>query len=83
MPRGVNPETIPKIDFRALPLLLNEKQCAEVCGVSLTFLRVSRSEGPREGRTPGPKFVKINGSVRYPKDEIERWTAGLMRRTAV
>ena len=53
MGRGKAPRELPSIDFDSLPHLLNEFQCALITGISVAFLRLSRSEGPREGRTPG------------------------------
>ena len=83
MPRGTNPVEIPCVDFENMPLMLNEKQAAAVCGVSVAYLRLSRCEGARKGRTPGPEFVRVNSSIRYPKDGITRWVKGLERRTAI
>ena len=71
------------MDFKNMPLMLNEKQCAAVCGVSLSFLRLSRCEGARKGRTPAPPFVRVGGSIRYPRDDVIQWVKGLERRMAI
>ena len=83
MGRGKAPRELPNIDFDSLPHLLNEFQCALITGISVAFLRFSRSEGPREGRTPGPPFVRIDGRIRYPKDDVAKWVRELPRRMAI
>jgi len=57
----------------ALPLLLNERDAATLTGVSLSYLRKSRSEGNPGGRTPGPLFVRVNGRVYYRRADLELW----------
>jgi hypothetical protein len=77
--------TLPQaeIDWDALPLLLDEKQASTLLGVSIPFLRLSRCEGQRDGRTPGPQFVKLNGSVKYKKSELRRWVEELPEKKAI
>ena len=70
-------------DWDSLPLLLDEKQAAEITGVSVPFLRLSRCEGQRGDRTPGPQFVKLNGSVRYKKSELRRWVDELPEKRTI
>ena len=62
-----------EIDWDSIPMLLDEKQTAALTGVSVSYLRLSRCEGKRGNRTPGPQFVKLNGSVKYKKSELRRW----------
>lgn len=83
MGRGKAPRELPCIDFDSLPFLLNEFQCSLVTGMSVAFLRISRSDGPREGRTPGPPFVRIDERVRYPREDVAKWVRELPRRKAV
>jgi hypothetical protein len=45
------PEQTPIVDWNALPLLLNEKKTSNLLGVSLSYLRKSRSEGTIRDRT--------------------------------
>lgn len=71
------------IDWNNLPLMCNEKEAAAILNVSVSFLRLSRCEGERRGRTPGPKFVKINGSVRYKITELRRWVEDPPERIAI
>ena len=54
-------------------LLLDEKQASQYLGVSLSYLRKSRSEGSPGGRTPAPPFVKVNGRVHYRRVDLELW----------
>ena len=62
------------------PLLLDEKRAAEYLGVSLSYLRKSRSEGSPGNRTPPPPFVKIDGRVFYRCSDLDQWVAGLEAR---
>lgn len=50
-----------------------EKEAAIYLGVSRSFLRQDRMNGYREGRTPGPDFVKIERIVRYLKEDLDQW----------
>ncbi len=59
----------PQENFRAL----TEQQAAEYVGMSRSFLRQDRMNGHREGRTPGPVFLKIGRSVRYLKEDLDKW----------
>ena len=84
MPKGRNSSELPQFDFDKLPLLLNEKQAALVLGVSESFLRLSRSNGRKEGRTPAPDFKVLgDGTIRYHKDELKKWPATLESRQAI
>jgi hypothetical protein len=71
------------VDWDALPLLLDEKRTARVLGVSLSFLRKSRSEGTRFERTPAPPFVYVGGRVYYRLGDLKDWVDDLDGRTAV
>jgi hypothetical protein len=64
-------------DLSQLPLMLNEKQAARMLNVSLAFLRQARCKGKRDGRALGPRFVKLNDSVKYKKGELLRWVEQL------
>ena len=64
-------------------LLLDEKQAAAYLGVSLSFLRKSRSEGSPGNRTPAPKFINVGRSVLYRRADLETWVAGLEPRRVV
>ena len=68
------------IDTTGLPLLLSEHQVAELLGVSLSYLRKSRSEGTRKDRTPAPQHVKVNGRCLYPLRACLAWIDELMDR---
>lgn len=52
---------------------LTEKQAATYIGMSVPYLRCDRMNGHREGRTPGPPFVKIGRSVRYLRTDLDAW----------
>ena len=47
--------------------LLNTKQAAFYCGVSLSFLANKRMSGG------GPFFIKIGTKVSYRKSDLDQW----------
>ncbi len=53
--------------------VVDEREAAKYVGMSVSFLRQARMEGNREGRTPGPPFVKIGKSVRYLIADLDTW----------
>lgn len=52
---------------------LSERQAASYIGMSRSYLAQSRMDGPRENRTPAPPFIKIGRSVRYLREDLDRW----------
>lgn len=50
-----------------------EVEASQYIGMSRSFLRQSRMEGNRTGRTPAPPFIKIGRSIRYLKDDLDKW----------
>jgi len=52
---------------------MTEKEAAEYISMSVSFLRADRMNGVRKNRTRGPEFSKIGRTVRYMKDELDRW----------
>lgn len=64
--------------------IFTEKEAAIYIGMSRSFLSQDRMNGYREGRTPGPTFMKLGRSVRYRKDDLDEWlNMHRMVRTAV
>lgn len=55
------------------PCALTENEAARYIGMSVPFLRQSRMDGPREGRTSGPPYMKIGRSVRYLLEDLDNW----------
>ena len=53
--------------------VLTEQQAAQYIGMSQSFLRQDRMNGKREGRTPGPPWLKIGRSIRYLKKDVDKW----------
>ncbi len=47
--------------------LLNERQVADSCSISVLTLRKWRSEGR------GPRYVKIGPLVRYRPEDVDAW----------
>jgi hypothetical protein len=71
------------INWNALPLLLGEKETANILGVSLSYLRKSRCEGTRRGRTPAPPYVRVDGRCYYRLTDLQEWVDGLSTRNHV
>lgn len=61
------------MDLKLMRRCLTEKEAAHYIGMSVSFLRRDRMEGVIGNRTPGPKWLKIGRSVRYLKEELDRW----------
>lgn len=55
------------------PTAMSEEDAARYVGFSREFLRQSRMDGRRAGRTPGPPFVKIGRAVRYVRADLDMW----------
>jgi predicted DNA-binding transcriptional regulator AlpA len=53
--------------------ILTEKEAATYIGMSRSFLSQDRMNGYREGRTPGPVFMKLGRSIRYRKEDLNMW----------
>ena len=78
-----------------MPLLLDEFQTAKLLGVSVSYLRKSRSEGERNPdkilsgsgnlyENPAPPFVRLNKqTIRYPKADLCLWVQNLARRVVI
>ncbi len=60
---------------KQLPNALSERETADYIGLSISFLRQSRMDGPRKNRTPGPPFIKVGRSVRYLRADLDAWLA--------
>ena len=75
--RKVKPPRHDVTEQPSLPRLLDEKQAARYLGVSLSYLRKSRSEGAPGGRTPPPPFTKIDGRVYYKVIALDEWVDSL------
>ena len=53
---------------------LTEHQAAHYIGMSRSFLRQSRMNGNREGRTPAPPWLKIGKrAIRYRINDLDSW----------
>ncbi|MGR5475217.1 helix-turn-helix domain-containing protein [Vibrio astriarenae] len=52
---------------------LTEQETANYIGMSRSFLRQARMEGPRKNRTIAPPFIKIGRAVRYIKEDLDLW----------
>lgn len=69
-------------ELSTAPVLFTEKEAAKYIGMSSVFLRKARSEGTVGCRTPAPLYVEIGTSIRYEKNELDRWLADLPRKRA-
>jgi hypothetical protein len=53
--------------------VLTENEAAKYIRMSRSFLSQDRMNGYRKGRTPGPRYMKLGRSIRYLKDDLDRW----------
>jgi len=58
---------------------LTENQAATYIAMSRSFLAQSRMDGNRDNRTPAPPFIKIGRSVRYLREDLDRWLDNFMK----
>ena len=65
-------DTAPAIRPRAI----DTPAAARYMGISQEFLRQARIYGNRDGRTPGPPFIRIGRKVMYLVDDLDRWLEG-------
>jgi hypothetical protein len=83
MSRRLTQKPIPRIDDEPriddVPVLVSEKIIAKRFGLSLSYLRKSRSEGVRFGRTPPPPYIRVEGRIFYSLEDVNEWYAGLPR----
>lgn len=61
------------VDMHVVKRALSDPEAAEYIGMSVSFLKQSRSNGNREHRTPAPPFVKVGRAVRYLTDDLDAW----------
>ena len=50
-----------------------EAEAAEYIAMSRSFLRQDRMNGPREGRTHAPPYIKAGRAVRYLVEDLDTW----------
>jgi hypothetical protein len=74
----IRSRTLPCVDWNALPLMLDERYASAALGVSVSFLRKSRCEGTRKGRTPAPPFVCVGGRRYYRTLDLKSWVESLV-----
>ena len=55
------------------PTALTEQDTAVYIAMSRSFLRAARMNGNRNGRAPGPPFVKIGRAIRYLRVDLDAW----------
>lgn len=54
------------------PRMLDEREAARYCGLSVSWLRQLRQRGSNE-RTPAPEYVKLGRRCLYPRESLDRW----------
>ena len=52
---------------------LTTDEAAQYIGMSKSFLAISRMDGERMNRTPGPPYVKIGKRVLYLREDLDSW----------
>jgi predicted DNA-binding transcriptional regulator AlpA len=55
------------------PRALTERETAQYIGMSRSYLAQARMDGQRASRTHAPPFIKIGRSVRYLRDDLDKW----------
>ena len=58
---------------------LTELEAASYIGMSRSYLAQARMDGQRANRTPAPPFIKIGRSVRYLREDLDRWLDNFMK----
>lgn len=53
------------------PRCFTEEQAANYIGMSRSFLRQARMDGPRSNRTRAPKFIKNGRKILYLKEDLD------------
>jgi hypothetical protein len=66
-----------------LPLMVNDVTAAKILGVSISYLRKSRSTGTIGHRTPPPPFVKVDGRRFYRVADLKTWAETLEAREVI
>lgn len=61
------------------PKALTEIEASQYIGMSRSFLAQARMDGNRDSRTPAPPFIKIGRSVRYLREDLDRWLDNFMK----
>lgn len=64
---------IPLIRGEKMNQIMTEKEAALYIGMSRSYLSQDRINGHREGRTPGPSYMKLGRSVRYHVRDLDDW----------
>ncbi|HCS65627.1 MAG TPA: DNA-binding protein [Cellvibrio sp.] len=61
------------------PKALTEIEASQYICMSRSFLAQARMDGNRDNRTPAPPFIKIGRSVRYLREDLDRWLDAFMK----
>lgn len=65
----IEKEADPKIQSQ----VLCEKDTAKYIGMSRSYLRQDRVDGPHGNRTPGPPFIRIGRRILYRRLDLDKW----------
>ena len=53
--------------------VLSERDTAIYIGMSRSYLRQDRVDGPHGNRTPGPPFIRVGRRILYRRSELDDW----------
>lgn len=53
--------------------LLTERAAAAHIGMSIAFLRASRSRGMLGHQTPAPPYLRLGSAIRYDRADLDTW----------
>lgn len=57
--------------------VLTTPEAAVHIGMSCSYLRRDRVRHSKEGKIPGPPFIKLDRAVRYLKSDLDDWLDNL------
>ncbi len=61
-------------NVRVVQNAFNETEASIYIGMSRSFLAQSRMDRfIREGRTPGPPYLKVGGRILYLREDLDNW----------
>ena len=60
--------------------VLCEKDTAKYIGMSRSFLRQDRVNGPHGNRTSGPPYIRVGRRILYRRSDLDTWLEGHLAR---
>ena len=70
-------------NWDTLPALVNDRDAAKLLGLSVSFLRKSRCDGPIYDRTIAPQHIALGGRRLYRVSDLRLWVENLVPQDAI